>query len=74
MDVGEYPNAPPVNIEIPGYVSYSSYDGWLTCPKRHQLQRLMGLPETPAWWSFGGTGLHKASEELDHKRYEREQK
>lgn len=71
MDMGEFPNAPP-EMQIPEYVSYSSYDGWLQCPKRHQLQRLMQLKEDPAWWTFGGSGLHSSAEELDHRRYERE--
>jgi hypothetical protein len=60
----ENANAPP------RHVSPSSLAGWVKCGKRHQLQRVLGLKEDPAWWSIGGNGLHKSSEILDRKRFQ----
>jgi len=57
------PNAPPP------HVSPSALTSWSDCGKKDQLRRIIGLKESPAWWSFGGTGLHRASEKLDRQRF-----
>lgn len=49
----------------PPHVSYSQYSDFLKCGKAYQLKRVLGLPEAPAWWSFGGKGVHSAAERHD---------
>lgn len=61
-------NAPPSDVDSPKppeHVSHSQYSSWLKCGKAYQLSRIIGLPEAPAWWSIGGTGVHSATEKYD---------
>ena len=46
-------------------VSYSSFTSWLRCGKAYQLERIMGLEGTPAWYFVGGSVVHKVSEVYD---------
>jgi len=58
-------NAPPGSNTGPAHVSYSQYAEWLKCGKSYELKRIIGLSETPAWWSIGGKGVHSATEKYD---------
>ena len=58
-----------MHIEIEGYtpahVSYSALDGYVSCPKRYQLSRVLQLEEKPGLASIAGNALHRASELID---------
>lgn len=66
-------NAPPDQAKLPAHVSYSQYTDWLKCGKAYELKRVLGLAESPAWWSIGGKGVHSATESYDRMLLEREQ-
>lgn len=53
-----------------GHVSYSSFSQWQECGKRYQLQKILNLPEKPAWWNIGGHAVHAATEVLDREQFE----
>lgn len=53
------------NQNYPTHLSYSQLSDWLRCGKRYQLARILGLPETPAWWNVGGHAVHSATEAYD---------
>jgi len=61
----ERPNGPP----LPGHTSYSQLNAFLRCGKAYQLQRIIGLPESAAWWSIGGSAFHSATEDNDKRRF-----
>lgn len=51
----------------PAHISHSQYSDYLRCGKAYQLKRILGLPESPAWWSIGGKGVHAATEAFDRE-------
>ena len=53
--------------EIPEHVSYSSLTTWLSCGWQYYLTRLKKVPEESAWWVFGGSAVHRATEEYDRR-------
>lgn len=53
-----------------GHVSYTQLSQWQECGKRYQLQRVLNLPEKPAWWNIGGHAVHAATEALDREQFE----
>jgi len=51
--------------EIPSHISYSALTTWLSCGWLYYLNRVKKLQETPAWWFYGGSAVHRAAEEYD---------
>jgi len=45
--------------------SHSALSDFLDCPEKFRQSRILRRPETPAWWSVGGTAVHSATEEFD---------
>lgn len=52
-------------VEIPAHISYSSLTTWLDCGWKYFLSRVKQEPEAPAWWFYGGTAVHNATETYD---------
>lgn len=50
---------------LPPHVSWSSFDQYLSCPKRWQLGRLVRVEQRPMWAGVGGSAVHKATELYD---------
>jgi putative RecB family exonuclease len=46
-------------------LSYSQIDGWLSCPERYRLERVVKVPVPPAWYLTGGKAVHVATELAD---------
>lgn len=47
------------------HLSYSAMDAYLTCGERYRLERVVSVPQAPAWWFIGGSAFHTATELLD---------
>lgn len=56
-------------IEISGYapdhLSYSTVDGYKTCGKRFELQKVIGVEQRPGLAALGGNAVHTATEWFD---------
>lgn len=61
------------HVDLPGYVSYSQFTTWLECGWKFYLTRVEKVEEDPAWWFAGGTGVHSASEVIDHHLWKEQQ-
>lgn len=46
-------------------LSYSSLDTFLSCGEKYRLTRVMRVPQDQAWWFYGGTAVHTATEMID---------
>ena len=44
--------------------SFSQIKSYLTCAKQYQLQRLVRVPEVPAWYLCGGSAVHAVAEAI----------
>ena len=53
------------NDRLPSHVSYSSLTEWLSCGWKYYLSRVQAVEESPAWWFFGGSAVHVATEIYD---------
>lgn len=53
--------------ELPEHISYSSLTEWLDCGWKYYLNKIKHLKELPAWWFYGGSAVHRATEEYDRK-------
>jgi putative RecB family exonuclease len=51
--------------QLPEHISYSSLTEWLSCGWKYYLSRVLKLQEESAWWFYGGSAVHRASEEYD---------
>lgn len=51
------------------HLSYSAVDSLATCGERFRLERVVQVPQEPAWWFIGGTAFHTASEYLDRHEF-----
>jgi len=51
--------------EIPKHISYSSLTTYLNCGWSYYLSKVVKVPEQSAWWFFGGSTVHRATEEYD---------
>jgi hypothetical protein len=51
--------------KLPDHISYSSLTTWLECGWKYYLSRVQGVAETPAWWFYGGSAVHHATETYD---------
>lgn len=47
------------------YLSYSSLSTYLRCGESYRLSRIEHVPEAPAYWLPGGTGVHYGCEVFD---------
>jgi hypothetical protein len=56
----------------PPYVSHSQLTTFIRCMKKWELKYVEKLPELPAFWSAGGSAVHKTTEVFDWKLYEQE--
>lgn len=45
--------------------SHSALSDFLSCPEKFRQGRILKRPDTPAWWSVGGTAVHSTTEEFD---------
>lgn len=51
------------------HTSYSAINSFLNCGEQYRLQKVMRVPEVPAWWSWGGTAFHAITEQYDFLDY-----
>jgi hypothetical protein len=49
----------------PAHLSYSSIDGYKTCGKRFELQKVIGVEQRPGLAALGGNAVHTATEWYD---------
>lgn len=42
--------------------SVSQYELWSKCPELYRLERVVGVPQKPAWYFEGGTAFHTVAE------------
>lgn len=54
-----------INGYEPAHLSYSTVNGYRSCGKRHELQKVLRLEEKPGLAAIGGNAVHKASEDFD---------
>jgi hypothetical protein len=54
---------------LPPHLSYSALTDYTKCGKLYQLNRVLKLPERPAWWSLGGRAVHAATEAHDRRLF-----
>jgi hypothetical protein len=47
------------------HTSWSQLSQWIQCAKSYQLDRVLGLPETPSYSRAGGHAVHAATEAYD---------
>lgn len=47
------------------YLSYSSLDSFLSCGEKYRLTKVIGVAQDPAWYLFGGSAVHEATEVID---------
>lgn len=47
------------------FLSYSSLDSYLTCGEKYRLTKVVGVAQDPAWYLFGGSAVHTATEWID---------
>lgn len=55
---------------LPPHVSWSSFEAWLSCGKRYQLQKIIRVEQRPGWAAIGGSAVHAATEHLDLAEWE----
>lgn len=48
-----------------GHFSASQLNSWLYCGKSFELERIVKVPQEPAWFLLGGSAFHKGTEILD---------
>jgi hypothetical protein len=51
--------------KLPEHISYSSLTTWLECGWKYYLSRVQNVAEQPAWWFYGGSAVHHATEQYD---------
>jgi len=51
--------------ELPEHVSYSAMTTWLSCGWKYYLKYAKKMAEQPAWWFYGGSAVHQATENYD---------
>ena len=54
-----------INGYAPDHLSYSTIDGYRTCGKRHELQKVIGVEQRPGLAALGGNAVHTATEWYD---------
>jgi len=59
-------------VEVPAHLSHSSADNVVGsyCPASYFFDRVLGKPSVPGWAMIGGSALHAASEDWDHRLVE----
>ena len=51
--------------KMPEHISYSAMTTWLDCGWKYYLKYAKQLAEDPAWWFYGGSAVHQATENYD---------
>lgn len=51
------------------HLSYSAVDNLATCGERYRLERIVQVPQEPAWWFIGGSAIHRATESIDRGEF-----
>ena len=54
-----------INGYRPDHLSYSTVDGYKTCGKRFELQKVIGVEQRPGLAALGGNAVHTATELWD---------
>lgn len=54
-----------INGYEPKHLSYSTVDGYRSCGKRFQLQKIERLQGRPGLAAIGGNAIHRATELID---------
>ena len=49
-------------------LSYSQLSGWTGCGERYRLERIVRVPQVPAWNLIGGSAAHEVTEQHDLSR------
>lgn len=49
----------------PGHLSFSTVNGFRSCGKRFELQKVLRLEEKPGLAAIGGNAVHTATEQYD---------
>jgi hypothetical protein len=49
------------------WLSYSAVSSYHDCGERFRLERIVNVPQAPAWWFAGGSGVHEATEVFDRQ-------
>lgn len=44
--------------------SFSQFTSFVRCGKAYELERVVQVPQSPAWWFVGGSAFHEAVEML----------
>ena len=59
-----------INGYEPEHLSYSTIDGYRTCGKRHELQKVIGVEQRPGLAALGGNAVHTATEWYDQETHD----
>jgi len=57
------------DYELPEHISYSALTTWIDCGWLYFLSRVKKVQEKSAWWFYGGSAVHRATEEYDRGTY-----
>src|SRR5665647_2281373 len=50
-------------------LSYSQLNGYTGCGERYRLERILRVPQRPAWALVGGSAFHEATERYDLREH-----
>lgn len=53
----------------PAHLSFSTVNGYRSCGKKFQLQKVLRLEEKPGLAAIGGNAVHSATEKLDLEEF-----
>lgn len=54
-----------INGYEPAHLSFSTINGYRSCGKRHELQKVLRLEEKPGLAAIGGNAVHRTTEDYD---------
>jgi hypothetical protein len=52
-------------MSTPQHISYSAITTYTHCGEQYRLSRILRVPEAPAWYFWGGSAVHTATEQWD---------
>lgn len=58
--------------ELPAHISHSQVSTYLSCAKRYYLEKVVNVPQVPAWWFVGGSAVHEVFEQYLKHRFAEE--
>lgn len=50
-------------------LSHSQLNGWANCSEQYRLERIVRVPQIPAWYLIGGNAVHEATEHHDLREH-----